>query len=386
MASFKDVATLLKDTGNDPVILEGRRPGYLVMLCPRLVGRVMTTSWSGMNGKHLGWIDRAAIEGGLKPGRWINFGGEERFWFAPEGGPFGLFFQDMEQALKHYHVQPGMTSEPYDLVEDAGEHGHATMRSRMRLVNAKGLKIEMEITRTVSILDSCPFTLGTGDRTDFVGFESHSLVKNVGPRPLDRRTGTVAPWTPSIQANGPHQFVLLPYRPGVDEDLGRAIRIEYMPYMTPGGLYPRDRWRVLPESAIFLADGKVCTKVAISRGRAVNRLGSANLDTGRLVINEFDFYPQMEYVSSYYGDYPYEDAYDGDVVSSYLDGPGPGGAGGTMYELETLSPSLDLQPGESFCHRNRVYHVQGDEAAIKEICKSCLRTEWHELEALAKEK
>ena len=53
------------------------------------------------------------------------------------------------------------------------------------------------------------------------------------------------------------------------------------------------------------------------------------------------------------------DAYEGEVVSTYLDCPkGAGGAGGTMFELETLSPALFLQPGESYCHRNAVYHIR----------------------------
>ena len=85
------------------------------------------------------------------------------------------------------------------------------MRSRMRLQNAVGTAMDLEVFRTITIQDACPYTAGLGGRADFVGFESRSWVTNMGARPLARETGTVAAWTPSIQRNGPRAVVIFPF-------------------------------------------------------------------------------------------------------------------------------------------------------------------------------
>ena len=60
---------------------------------------------------------------------------------------------------------------------------------------------------------------------------------------------------------------------------------------------------------------------------------------------------------------------DGEAVSVYIDGPDENGQrAGEFYELETLSPALVLLPGESFVHRNCIYHLRGDLGHIGDMC------------------
>jgi len=84
--TLTELTRLLADTRNDSYILEGRRPGKKVVVSPSLVGRVMGTSLTGDSGTILGWVNKVAIERGPVDPVFNNYGGEERFWFAPNPG------------------------------------------------------------------------------------------------------------------------------------------------------------------------------------------------------------------------------------------------------------------------------------------------------------
>ncbi len=58
---FRELCGLLRDTGNNPVLLKGRQPGKQVLCAPKLVGRVMTTTFDAAQGETLGWLGVEAI-------------------------------------------------------------------------------------------------------------------------------------------------------------------------------------------------------------------------------------------------------------------------------------------------------------------------------------
>ena len=63
-----------------------------------------------------------------------------------------------------------------------------------------------------------------------------------------------------------------------------------------------------------------------------------------------------------------QDAFNGDVINAYNDGPVEDGSiMGPFYEIETSSPGAALAPGESLSHRQAVLHIQGDEAVLAKI-------------------
>src|SRR5438874_3981760 len=115
-----------------------------------------------------------------------NVGGEERFWFCPEGGQFGLNLGRHVSGWQNYKVQDAFSSQAFQLV--ASDRRCITMRSRMSLVNAYGTAFLLEVIRTVRILDACPYALGQ-ENVDFVAFESENLVQNVGSKPITKEFG-----------------------------------------------------------------------------------------------------------------------------------------------------------------------------------------------------
>jgi len=111
--------------------------------------------------------------------------------------------------------------------------------------------------------------------------------------------------------------------------------------------------------------------------------GQMDLDTLRIDIVDFPIYPDRPYPASYA--LPYSgDPLDGGVLSTYMNEGEPGNAARpAIHELEVCSPLLELAPGEEFCDTSRVYQVQGDEAAIEQICQRHFNVELQEIKKFA---
>ena len=45
---------------------------------------------------------------------------------------------------------------------------------------------------------------------------------------------------------------------------------------------------------------------------------------------------------------------------------------GPFYEIETSSPAAFLRPGETLCHTQEVFHLQGDEALLEELLRGLI--------------
>jgi hypothetical protein len=347
----------------------------------------MTTTFDAPAGDALGWIGVAAIQKGPVDPVFNNFGGEDRFWFGPEGSQFGLHFGVKEQTMANYRVPAGMSSQSYDLVTVSTSGDFLVMKARMQLENARKTQFDVEVQRTVRVLDSCPYTMGYSNKLLCVGFQTESLVTNLSQRAIERETGVLAAWTPGQHPNAPNCVVILPFRAGSEAELGEPVRRDYFKQLCLGGNLPQERWRTFTDHILMKADGKFRVKVGIGIRRAWNRLGCLNMDTGQLTINDFDVYAELNYVSPYWRKLSREELFDGEALSVYIDGPDEKGQrAGDFYELETLSPALALLPEESFLHRNRVYHVRGDLGEIDRICRTFLKTSVHEVHSFLVEK
>jgi hypothetical protein len=328
----------------------------------------MTCSFDGAEGRSLAWIGVEQIRRGPVDPVFNNFGGEERLWFGPEGSQFGLHFGRAEQKLSNYYVQPAMSSIPYELACTSSAGDYAILKCRAQLENAAGTQFEIDIERTIRIQDSCPYILACDTHVDFVGFQTENRITNVSSRPINRETGVLAAWTLGQYVNGCRCAVVVPVRVGSDAAMGEPIRLEYVAGVCSDGCLPPKRVRVHNEYALINADGNHRLKVGFAARRATNRMGSLDLDTEELNINDFDFYPEYSYVAPYWRHLSPEEMYDGEASSVYCDGPDQtGGPRGAFYELEALSPALVLKPGESFVHRNRVYHLRSNRACVDSI-------------------
>jgi len=168
---------------------------------------------------------------------------------------------------------------------------------------------------------------------------------------------------------GPQTVVIVPYKPGDGSELGPAIRSDYF------GEVPADRLRILPEVALFRADGGYRSKIGTSQARARNVLGSIDFAAGVLTIVRFSMPEdptQQKYMNNLWGG-PHEAPYRGDVANAYNDGPNPAGEQlGAFYEIESLSPALPLETGQALAHRHRTIHLSGELTKLDKIAREVL--------------
>jgi len=377
---FSAALELLKDTGNGALVLSARRASGAVLVAPDLVGRVLCSTFNRVSGAANGWINEAAVRRGKADPVFNNFGGEERIWFAPEGGPFGLMFGRKESKFENYCVQPGMSTAQYKVAEESSSS--VLLEADLTLENAVGTRFAIHVERQISVIESCPYAIGVRGRMEVVGFQTENTVTNTGEE-WERSGGTVAIWCLGQFLEHPRLSIIVPVNPVADSESSPATVDEYFKDFCIGGVFPSNRRVDHGDFVVLKADGRIRGKVGIKRGRATGRLGSYNPDDTHLTFVDHDFHPELEYASGYWR--RYENAFDGDALSVYIDGPErPGGSQGVSYELETMSPALFLEPNQSFAYRNRTFHLRGDRGSLDLVCRRSLGPTLDQLEEFAR--
>ena len=318
-----EIVKLLEQTGSQPVVLRGADLQKWVVVCPKLVGRVMCMSFAGAEGTSRAFVNSAQLQkgfcnhvSGAGSGGWNNFGGIERIWFTPEGGRFGLSFPPGAiQNLENYVIPPAMQEQQYCVSGKSADGNSLTFAAPIALTNYQGNAVKLSVRRQITVLDECPFRADLGQNIQCVGFQSKTWATNAGEKPLSRDATPLGLWTLGIYNSGPRTVVLLPYRQGPEEALGPPVTTEYLRLLgLPGGM-PARQWAVNDGCVVIKADGRLQIKIEMRRRRALGRLASLDLDTLSLDIVEFPVYPERPYPASY--SLPYcGDLTDGGVLST----------------------------------------------------------------------
>ena len=381
--SPRQVYELLKQTGSEPILLKGRQ-GRTAIVAPKLVGRVMCAGFDGLEGKTNAFVNAEQLRKGFSSsgrGGWNNFGGEERIWFAPEGGKYGLFFvPGLEQNWENYVMYEALHGLQYKVDQIDPDHQWVQFSAPAQLTNYQGQQFNLDVTRRVSVLDWCPFTndKSISSDTEFTGFQSETWTKNIGDQAWDKQTSPVSMWTVGQFNCREHTVVMLPFKEGQLDD---PITTEYFRSHASDGKMPDNYWAVKPGCGLLKVNGDVQTKLEMRAGPCLGRLGSIDLETFELTVVEFQLYPELSYTASFL--LPYEgDLLDGGAMSSFVS---QGPIGTSIYELEACSPIMELAPGQSFLHLSRTYHIRGRREAIDKICQRYFNIDMKTLEAFDKQ-
>lgn len=373
--TIHELIELLRNSGVTPYTLTGRGESVAIVT-PSLSGRVLATSFRGHQDSINGFVDADAFRHGMRD-FWDNWGGEDRYWLCPEGGQFGLMFQGKENCFANYTVQPGINNQVYRVTEIAASGNNLTMQAEFELVNAKGTQFSLQSTRRITLLEDCPFTVGTSLEVESVGFESSSTITNIGQDPWTRDSGALAHWHLGQFPLGDRTVIVIPFRPGSSSD--PPVREDYFREFCIDGKMPADRYSIGDGFVLLRADGRCRTKIGQNRSRGTGLIGSIDLDSNRLVFMDYDFYPNLQYAASYW--YEQTEPYNGDCISVSAEGPSEVGApNGRCYELESMSPAMLLPPGQSFTFRTRTMHVRGSQPIVADICRQQLGPSWSALD------
>jgi hypothetical protein len=346
-----------------------------VAVAPEYQGRVMTSSAEGAEGKSFGYVHRAGVARHQPTQHMTVVGGEDRFWLGPEGGPYALYFAPKAPfVFDNWQVPKELDWGAWPVTQES-ERALRFERA-MELTNYAGTKLSLSVVRTVSLLtvDELRSALGQDVPAGVaaVAYASDNRVLNAGSEALRRDTGLFSIWILGMFPPGPRATVVVPYK---REAEGPVVRDDYF------GRIPKERLRVTDKALFFRADGQERGKLGVAFARAKPIAGSYDPDLRVLTLVQYSL-PEgpAEYVNSTWNleDPPYA----GDVVNSYNDGPNKPGAAplGPFYEIETSSPAVALDPGESITHVQRTFHFTGEAGALDTLARSLLGVSLAEIE------
>lgn len=376
----EDVAFLRKHTE----IIELTAGTARVAIAPAYQGRVMTSTASASGGTGFGWINPEVIATGIKPeseradlAKHIHvFGGEERLWFGPEGGPFALFFPPkVPQTFANWKTPAAMDTEPFALVGQATTTG-ATFSKSLQLPNRAGTVFSIDVKRSITLTPQDSLQLCG---VSAVAYTTTNTVRNSGDKAWTKETGAPSIWLLGMFKPTPGTTIVIPFVPGDAAKLGPKANTEYF------GKIPATRISFKDDVLFFKGDGTERGKLGIPPKRSKGIAGSWQKDTGTLTLLRIE--PANHPASA---KWPFVDSqwkedvdpFGGDVINSYNDGPPEPGAKplGPFYELETSSPALFLKPGESYTHSQTTIHLTGPRESLDAIAKHSLGVGLDEIE------
>lgn len=332
-----------------------------VLIVPAYQGRVMTSTASGNRGLAYGWINYDLIKSKKLNSNFNPFGGEERFWLGPEGGPFSFYFdQGVEQSFSNWRVPSVIDTESFDVLEKNSEK--VTFSKQAEIINAYGTQFKIDIRRTVSLLNKNDieglFNIDIDSSLGLVAYKSDNRITNIGNQKWEKTSGLPSIWLLSMFDAGESSVVFIPYHSNAD---GVLVKDDYF------GKVPSDRLIIDDKLIYFNVDGKLRSKIGLPYNRAKNVCGSYDIGRNLLTLVWFNLPKSVKpYVNSQWGDQP--DPFNGDVINSYNDGPLEDGTiMGPFYELETSSPALELSVGEAYNHEQCIVHIEGSKKEIEKI-------------------
>ncbi len=362
-----------KSNNVDFIELKSKDETARLLIVPAYQGRVMTSTAGGDDGKSFGWINYKFIESGKKDPQFNVYGGEERFWLGPEGGPYSIYFKEgVSQVYENWVVPSIIDTEAFDISSIDSES--VKFIKEASLTNASGTEFRIGIERTVSILSRNLIELSLNQKIpkgiNIVAYQTDNILTNMGNEPWTKQGGLLSIWLLCMFNPSPETTVFLPYNNDAE---GVIVNDDYF------GKVPSDRLIVDSSTVYFKIDGKYRCKIGIPPGRAMELCGS--YDSGNKVLTllwcSLPDVPKP-YVNSKWGEQ--EDSYNGDAINSYNDGPVEDGSiMGPFYEIETSSLAAELYPNESIRHIQRIIHLQGEEADLAGLVRDLFKLELQEI-------
>jgi hypothetical protein len=366
----EDAAFLKRHT--DAIVLS--RGQTAIVVVPEYQGRVMTATAGGEQGASSGWINYELVARGVRPRQEVAgkleehmyaFGGEERFWMGPEGGQYSIFFAPGKSFEFADWFTPGpIDHEPWQVVSQAEEQVVLTHRFGLR--NHSGTEFDLGVRRSVKLLDNKQVGEMLGaevpSQLELVAYQTINTVTNKGDVAWKPESGLLSIWLLCMFKPSPTTTVFIPYRQGEASELGKIVNADYF------GAVPPARLRAEDGVIYFKADGTERGKIGVTARRSLQVAGSYDPAAHRVTLLHCD--PPQDrhgYVNSMWEwqDEPYQ----GDALNSYNDGPvdDSGEQMGPFYELESSSPALALEPGESATHTQTILHCYGDQQRLQQV-------------------
>lgn len=357
--------------------LKNEISGAAVLISPDYQGRVMTSSAEGMTGNSFGWINHDYIKAGDINTQFNPFGGEERFWLGPEGGPYSVYFdKGADQTFQNWRVPKELDTAPFDVLEKSNHK--VSFQKAFELSNASGSVLKVGVERTITLLTKSKIeqVLKTqiNESLSYVAYETENTLINRGNNNWTEDSGFLSIWLLCMFNPAENGVVFLPYQKGENEEKGKIVEDNYF------GKVPQERLIAKNGVVYFKVDGKFRSKIGLSPQRATPYSGSYDPDKKTLTILWYSKPDEARrYVNSKWG--KQENPLIGDVLNSYNDGPVEDGSMmGPFYEIESSSPAALLNSGERIKHTQRIFHITGERKLLSQITMNLFNLSLKEVE------
>jgi hypothetical protein len=339
------------------IVLGRHHSSSKVLVVADYQARVMTSTAGSDNGNSYGWINYPLIESKKIPSHMYPVGGEDRFWMGPEGGQYSIFFKKGDPFdFDHWQTPALIDIEPFELL--SSDSTKASFQKKASITNYQGFTFELEINRTIQLLDSTSLAneLGILHFPAFVAYQSENILRNTGSD-WKKENGLLSIWILGMFNPSDSTTIILPHDPVTKES---KVTTDYF------GTIPSDRLTEKPELLTIKGDGKYRGKIGIAPRIAKNIAGSYDAAKHVLTIVKYDLDKTADYVNSKWEQQKFP--YQGDAVNAYNDGPlKDGGQLGPFYEIESSSPARALRQGESITHKSITAHFEGDETQLNNL-------------------
>lgn len=359
-SQFEKDLSFLRKYDDSVVVLS--RGSSKVIVSPKYQAKVFTSTAG--DGSSFGWINYKMFD--AEPDPHMNaYGGENRIWLGPEGGPFSLFFpRGFEMSFANWKIPSAFDTEPWTLV--AALDTMTELKKDMRLVNYFGTELKLTINREVRLLDKATTKqwLGIQYNSDVrsVGYLTKNSITNTGNQEWTDSTGVPCIWMLDMFPPSANATIIIPFK---KDSAGKPANTGYF------GEILSNRIKYPDSTLFFKADGQMRGKLGIRPSSAKNIAGSYDADKKILTITVFDVNPTAKYLNQEWD--TKKPPFSGDAVNAYNDGRlSDGRQLGPFYELESVSQAAFLAPNQTLTHQHSVFHFTGDEESLDTICKQTL--------------
>ena len=350
------------------VVLTGNGGNSQIIVSAKYQAKVFTSTAEGLSGKSMGFVNYKVFDSGVIDEHMNGYGGENRFWFGPEGGKYSVYFAPgVEQMFDNWHTPKSIDIEPWEIV--AASNKDISFRKEMELKNYLGSNLKVQVNRSVSLIESqdvqSALEIEISPDVSAVAYKTDNMILNLNDFAWTKETGTICIWMLDMFIPAPKAVTIIPYNEGNEKELGKIVTSDYF------GEIPSDRLKVQNGVIYLKTDGKYRSKLGLNGKRTKAIAGNYDPDMRRLTITTFEVDKDAIYLNQEWN--PTKDPMVGDAMNAYNDGPlEDGSIMGPFLELESVSPAAFLEPMKSLTHKHSVYHFIGDEAGLDPIAKKLL--------------
>lgn len=331
-------------------------------------GKVFTSTAEGNEGFSFGWVNYKAFDAPADP-HMNAYGGENRLWLGPEGGPFSLYFKPGEaMVFDNWKTPAAFDSEPWKVAAQTDRF--VKLQKEMSLLNYRATQLHLSVQREIEICTADSINKRFGLLSDAgvkaVGYQTTNTLINTGNQPWTAETGMPCIWILDMLKNTDATVIVVPFHNPDGVEFSKVATTNYF------GEIPADRLVHNEQHLFFKADGKSRGKIGVKPAYTDPVIGSYDPVNGILTLAVFEPAVSSRYLNQEWD--PLKPAFTGDAVNAYNDGPlADGSQMGPFYEIESVSPAAFLGPQESLVHRQAVYHFTGDKQSLDKISKQFLR-------------